>query len=85
MSKLFWLLATTATRRSLGAGTSTRVLRGGSFNNNDNNVRCAARNHNNPNKRNNNIGFRIVLRTPVRECWKCMPGSPKLACLPKQN
>ncbi|MBK8783146.1 MAG: SUMF1/EgtB/PvdO family nonheme iron enzyme [Anaerolineales bacterium] len=37
-----------------------RVLRGGSFNNNDRNVRCAYRNRNNPNNRNNNIGFRVV-------------------------
>jgi|CXWL01.1.fsa_nt_gi hypothetical protein len=38
-----------------------RVLRGGSFNNNDRNVRCAYRNRNNPNNRNNNIGFRVVV------------------------
>jgi hypothetical protein len=37
-----------------------RVLRGGAFNNNDRNVRCAIRNRNNPNNRNNNIGFRVV-------------------------
>jgi formylglycine-generating enzyme required for sulfatase activity len=39
----------------------TRVLRGGSFNNDDRNVRCAARNRNNPNNRNRNIGFRVVV------------------------
>lgn len=39
---------------------SRRVLRGGSFNNNQNNVRCAARNRNNPHNRNNNVGFRYV-------------------------
>jgi hypothetical protein len=38
-----------------------RVLRGGSFNNNHRNVRCANRNHNNPNNRNDNIGFRVVV------------------------
>jgi hypothetical protein len=38
-----------------------RVLRGGSWNNNENNTRCARRNRNNPNNRNNNIGFRIVV------------------------
>jgi formylglycine-generating enzyme required for sulfatase activity len=39
------------------------VLRGGAFNNNQQNVRCAYRNNNNPNNRNNNIGFRVVLAT----------------------
>lgn len=38
-----------------------RVVRGGAFNNNDRNVRCAIRNNNNPNNPNNNIGFRIVV------------------------
>jgi formylglycine-generating enzyme required for sulfatase activity len=37
-----------------------RVLRGGSWNNNQNNARCAARNTNNPNNSNNNIGFRLA-------------------------
>ena len=37
-----------------------RVLRGGAFNNEARNVRCAYRNRNNPNNRNNNIGFRLV-------------------------
>jgi hypothetical protein len=41
------------------------VLRGGSFNNNDNNVRAANRNRNNPNNRNNNIGFRVVFSTLI--------------------
>jgi hypothetical protein len=35
-------------------------LRGGTWNNNDNNVRCANRNDNNPDNRNNNVGFRLV-------------------------
>jgi len=38
-----------------------RVLRGGSWNNNDNNCRVANRNRNNPDNRNNNNGFRLVL------------------------
>ena len=46
-----------------GTARKNRVLRGGSFGNNDNNVRCAARNRNNPNNRNNNRGFRVVLLT----------------------
>jgi hypothetical protein len=37
-----------------------RVLRGGSWNNNQDNARSANRNRNNPNNRNNNIGFRVV-------------------------
>jgi len=35
-------------------------LRGGSWNNNDNNLRVANRNNNNPNNSNNNIGFRCA-------------------------
>ncbi|MDP2173643.1 MAG: hypothetical protein Q8J62_07685 [Candidatus Cloacimonadaceae bacterium] len=35
------------------------VLRGGSWNNNDNNCRVANRNNNNPDNRNNNNGFRV--------------------------
>lgn len=43
-----------------GGRLSRRVVRGGSFDNNQNNVRCAYRNRNNPDNRNNNVGFRIV-------------------------
>lgn len=46
-------------------GQALRVLRGGYWNNNDNNCRSANRNNNNPDNRNNNNGFRI-LRTPAR-------------------
>ena len=45
--------------------TVHRVLRGGSFNNNHRNARCAYRNRNNPNNRNNNIGFRVVVRSTL--------------------
>ena len=51
-----------------------RVLRGGAFNNNQNNVRCAYRNRINPNNRNRNNGFRVVVSTfftggsPRRNC-----------------
>jgi hypothetical protein len=48
--------------RGRARGTS-RVLRGGAFNNNRENVRCAVRNRNHPNNRNNDIGFRVVLST----------------------
>ena len=43
-----------------GAADNRRVLRGGAFNNNQRNARCAYRNHNNPNNRNRNNGFRVV-------------------------
>lgn len=43
-----------------GGWLKGRVLRGGSFNNNERNVRCANRNRNNEDNRNNNIGFRVV-------------------------
>jgi hypothetical protein len=36
------------------------VLRGGSWNNNQNNARCAYRNRNEPDNWNNNVGFRVV-------------------------
>lgn len=39
---------------------TNRVLRGGNWNNNANNLRCSKRNNNNPNNTNNNNGFRIV-------------------------
>jgi hypothetical protein len=35
-------------------------LRGGSWNNNTDNLRCDERNNNNPDNRNNNNGFRVV-------------------------
>ena len=38
-----------------------RVVRGGAFNNNQNNARCAYRNNNHPDNRNDNIGFRVVV------------------------
>ena len=41
-------------------GEYNAVLRGGSWNNNDNNARVANRNRNNRNNRNNKIGFRCA-------------------------
>lgn len=38
-----------------------RVVRGGSWNNNGRNVRSAIRNRNEPDDRNNNLGFRLAL------------------------
>ncbi|HUW15040.1 MAG TPA: SUMF1/EgtB/PvdO family nonheme iron enzyme [Anaerolineae bacterium] len=46
-------------------------MRGGSWNNNVENARCAFRNRNNPHNSNNNIGFRLVshdFRLPGRQC-----------------
>ena len=40
-----------------------RVLRGGAFNNNQRNARCAYRNRNNPDNRNDNVGVRVVAST----------------------
>ena len=48
-----------------GAGSCHRVLRGGSFANNQRNVRCAYRNRNNPNNRNRNNGFRVVVASTI--------------------
>lgn len=44
------------------------VLRGGSWNNNDNNCRVANRNRNNRNNSNNNNGFRLINTAYVRIC-----------------
>ena len=38
----------------------SRVLRGGSWNNDQDNARAAYRNHNHPGNRNNNLGFRAL-------------------------
>ncbi|MBF0452797.1 MAG: SUMF1/EgtB/PvdO family nonheme iron enzyme [Candidatus Magnetomorum sp.] len=40
--------------------TGSRVVRGGSWNNNARNCRSANRNRNEPGNRNNNLGFRLV-------------------------
>jgi len=45
---------------SIKGTRQTRLLRGGSFNNNATNCRVAYRNNNNPNNSNNNNGFRVV-------------------------
>jgi len=39
---------------------ANRVIRGGSWNNNARNVRAAYRNHNDPDNRNDNLGFRCA-------------------------
>jgi hypothetical protein len=42
-----------------------RVLRGGSWNNNQDNAYAAYRNRNNPNNRNDNIGFRLCCESHI--------------------
>ena len=71
-----------------------RVVRGGSWNNNRNNARCAYRNRNEPANFNNNLGFRLVRShafLPGQECRpptgggrgrktaRPVPGSPERA------
>jgi hypothetical protein len=63
-----------------GLPESNRVLRGGSFNNNRQNVRSANRNRNNPNNRNDNNGFRVCLA----HIFTCLPEMPRGAsCWPR--
>ena len=52
-------------------GTPGSVLRGGSWNNNENNVRAANRNRNEPTNRNNNIGFRCA--RPLSRFFRDIP------------
>ena len=47
-------------------GIESRVLRGGSWINNQDNARAGNRNHNHPDNRNNNIGFRVVVCSHIR-------------------
>lgn len=54
------------------------MLRGGAFNNNPRNVRCAYRNNNDPDNRNDNIGFRVVLSTiAARNARRGSPCGPR--------
>ncbi|MEW6030846.1 MAG: SUMF1/EgtB/PvdO family nonheme iron enzyme [Chloroflexota bacterium] len=48
-------------------------MRGGSWNNNEDNARVAIRNNNHPNNRNNNIGFRVVLLHSFANGLSSMP------------
>ena len=56
-------------RRDRSAGD--RVLRGGSWNNNQANARCSARNRNNPHNSNNTIGVRVVFHVFRASCRQC--------------
>ena len=59
---------------------SRRVLRGGSFNNQPGNVRCANRDRNQPTKPNANNGFRVALGSVVRQ--ESNRQKRRAACLP---
>ncbi len=48
------------------AKASNRVIRGGSWNNDPRNCRPANRNRNEPDNRNNNLGFRLAAALPAR-------------------
>ncbi len=45
---------------AISKGGSNRVIRGGSWNNNAQNLRSGNRNNWRPGNRNNNVGFRLV-------------------------
>ena len=49
-----------------GSWAGRRVVRGGSWNNNQRNARCACRNNDNPDNFNTNNGFRVVLAPITR-------------------
>lgn len=55
---------------------NARVLRGGSFNNNERNARCAYRNDNNIANFNNNIGFRVVVASHASLIFEGFKGLP---------
>lgn len=50
------------------------MWRGGAFNNSQANARCAYRNRNNPNNRNDNLGWRVVaaLHAFRKVCQQCV-------------
>ena len=68
-----------AVGRGVRAIGSERALRGGSWNNNDQNTRAAYRNNNNPNNRNNNVGFRVAepLSMGYRKCGDSTESLPR--------
>ncbi|MCX6916319.1 MAG: reverse transcriptase domain-containing protein [Verrucomicrobia bacterium] len=73
-----WPLAARLKRRQR---RTSRVLRGGSWNNDPTNLRSAYRNNNTPDNRNNNIGFRCVFvggSSPKAEGVGVMPGGLRL-------
>jgi len=63
-------------------GGARRVVRGGSFNNNQRNCRCAYRNRNDPDNFNNNQGFRVVVATLFH--MPELPGGPVAFARPSE-
>ena len=59
----------------MGQADERGVVRGGSWNNNRNNARCAYRNRNEPDNFNNNIGFRLVLSHDFLPARSAVPAS----------
>ncbi|MFQ6102013.1 MAG: SUMF1/EgtB/PvdO family nonheme iron enzyme [Anaerolineae bacterium] len=51
------------------------MLRGGSWNNNQNNARCAYRNRNHPDNWNDNVGFRCASAFPTAPRCPLLTGS----------
>jgi Sulfatase-modifying factor enzyme 1 len=66
-----------AARAPRGAAPLNRVLRGGSWINNAQNLRSANRNHNHPDNANQNIGLRLVLSFAVTTVGPANPSEPK--------
>ena len=65
----------------VGSPGDERVLRGGSWNNNQDNARVSNRNNNNPNNRNNNNGFRVVVRPTSTDNFHMVRGAfPPAGC-----
>ena len=50
------------------------MIRGGSWNNKPENLRSANRNRNNPDNRNNNLGFRLAQSTRKATCLESGAG-----------
>lgn len=71
--------------RLRGWAKDHRVLRGGAFNNNQRNVRCAYRNRNDPDNRNNNVGFRLVVAHDFPRRVPELPGGPAGASGPRRE
>ena len=57
------------------SGDSNRVNRGGSWNNNADNCAAGYRNYNNPDNRNNNLGFRLA--SPSIVIWHISARNPR--------
>ena len=65
-----------------GSTGSNRVIRGGSWNNDADNCRVANRNWNNPDNRNNNVGFRPANTAPFE--WFVFYGNKRVNVLSRR-